>query len=221
MPIRPVSQIHADPVQQAYPDTTRIEAFSDGVFAVAVTLMVFNLKLPVDVPAGHLGQKLLAEWPSYAAYLVSFITVAIYWANHHYMFHYITRSNHLLGMINALFLMCISFLPFSTSLVASFIRSPNEKRTAVLVYVGTFLLCALLFGAVWFYASQGRRLVDKDIDPAFIRHLSAKYIAGSCSYLVAFALAFWSTTLSLAIVAALAIVFFFPTSHATRPATIS
>ncbi|MEO7145277.1 MAG: TMEM175 family protein [Bryobacteraceae bacterium] len=207
--------------EEAYPDTGRIEAFSDGVFAVAVTLLVFNIKLPEQVAAGQLGRMLLSQWPSFAAYVVSFITVGIFWANHHYMFHYIERSNHLLGMINVLFLMCISFLPFSTSLMASFIRNPNEQRTAVLIYVGTFLACALLFGAVWLYAAQGRRLLDKNLDPVFIRRLSMKYRAGSFSYLVAFALAFWSITLSLAIVVALAIVFFFPTGHSAHPQTIS
>ena len=154
MPLRFRSPGQRDNDEEAYPDTTRIEALSDGIFAVAVTLLVFNIKLPEQVAAGQLSQMLLAQWPSYAAYVVSFITVGIFWANHHYMFHYINRSNHLLGMLNVLFLMGISFLPFSTSLVATFIRNPSDQRTAVLVYVGTFLGCALLFNAVWLYARR-------------------------------------------------------------------
>jgi hypothetical protein len=77
------------------------------------------------------------------------------------MFRHINRSNHLLGMLNVLFLMGISCLPFSTSLVATFIRNPIEQRTAVLVYVGTFLGCALLFCAVWLYATHRHRLVEQ------------------------------------------------------------
>ena len=79
--------------EKAYPDTTRIVALSDGIFAVAATLLVFNIKIPEQVVAGQLGQMLLAEWPSYAAFVLSFIMVGIFWANHHYMFHYINRSN--------------------------------------------------------------------------------------------------------------------------------
>jgi uncharacterized membrane protein len=203
--------------EAAYPDTNRIEAFSDGVFAVAVTLLVFNIKLPDSAATGQLGEVLLSQWPAYAAYMVSFVTVGIFWANHHYMFHYIARSDHLLDMLNVLFLMCISSLPFSTSLVAAFIQNPIGQRTAVLVYVGTFLVSAVLFTVVWLFASRGKRLLETHLDQKFIRKTTRRYFLGVVSYLAAFTAAFWSITLSLAIVVAMALLFFLPTSHAPSP----
>ena len=213
----PICGCDSDPQTNATTMRKRIQTQREllpsvTAFLPSQPLLVFNIKLPEQVVAGQLGQMLLAEWPSYAAFVVSFIMVGIFWANHHYMFHYINRSNHLLGMLNVLFLMGISFLPFSTSLVATFVRNPSDQLTAVLVYVGTFLGCALLFNGVWLYATQGHRLVDKNLAPGLIRQITKKYFAGIFAYLVAFALAFWSIAPSLAIVAAVALVFFLPTT---------
>jgi uncharacterized membrane protein len=206
----------SDNGDDGYPDTARIEAFSDGVFAVAVTLLVFNIKLPDPAENRRLSQLLLSQWPAYAAYAVSFVTVGIFWANHHYMFHHIRRSNHMLEMLNVLFLMCISFLPFSTALVAAFIRNPREQRTAVFVYVGTFLVSALFFTAVWLYAARGHRLLEKHLESQFVRHLTRKYFYGVFSYLIALTAAFWSTAVSLAIIVAVVVAFFLPTAYSPR-----
>jgi uncharacterized membrane protein len=212
-----LSRRQRDNGEAGFPDTNRIEAFSDGVFAVAVTLLIFNIKLPEPTATGQLMGLLLSQWPAYAAYVVSFVTVGIFWANHHYMFHHIARSNHLLGMLNVLFLMCISSLPFSTSLVAAFIRSPGDRRAAVLVYVGTFLVSSLLFTAVWLYASRGRRLLEAHLDERFIEVTTKRYFLGIVSYLVAFGAAFWRTSISLAIVVAIALMFFLPSPDASPP----
>ena len=204
-----------DSTEDAYPDTGRIEAFSDGVFAVAITLLVFNIRLPELRSGGQLGEQLLTQWTSYAAYVVSFVTVGIFWANHHHMFHFIKGSNHLLAMVNVLFLMCISFLPFSTSLAAAFVRSPGSRRTAVLVYVGTFLSSALLFTAVWLFAVW-QRLIEQYLDSSAVRIMTRKYFSGVVSYFIAFATAFWSTTISLVIVVGVALLFFLPPSQFPR-----
>ncbi|MGH7836835.1 MAG: TMEM175 family protein, partial [Candidatus Binataceae bacterium] len=187
MPLGIGSRRRGDKSEAGYPGTDRIEAFSDGVFAVAVTFLVFNLKLPASGESAGLGQLLLSQWPAYAGYVVTFVTVGIFWANHHYMFHYIKRSDHILAMLNVFFLMGIAFLPFPTALVATYMRRPSEQRTAVLVYVGAFLVCALLFTAVWLYAAGNRRLIDNGLDSAFVRTITRKYFLAIAAY--AFALA--------------------------------
>ena len=93
--------------------TQRIEAFSDGVFAIAITLLILEVKVPhSDAAAGkRLAEALFALWPSYFTYVLSFVTIGIYWANHHYVFQLYERTNHVFNLLNVLFLMAISFLP--------------------------------------------------------------------------------------------------------------
>ena len=116
--------------------TQRIEAFSDGVFAIAITLLVLEIRVPhvLDAGAGaeptSLAAALLDLWPSYFGYVFSFVTIGIYWANHHHIFSLYQRTDHYFVLLNVLFLLFISFVPFPTAVLAEYIDEPVQRQTA-------------------------------------------------------------------------------------------
>ena len=167
-------------------NTGRLEAFSDGVFAVAITLLILNIQvpsLPPNAGSGRLMQALLASWPSYLSYMLSFVTVGITWINHHQMFKYITHTDHALLFLNLLLLMCITFIPFPTALLAQYIQS-DQQQTASLVYGGLFTIMSIAFNGVWWYAVW-RKLTDTDAHPPHYRNMALRYLPGPALYLVA------------------------------------
>jgi len=133
-------------------DTARLETFADGVMAIAITLLILDVHVPP--PSGRsLWSALAEEWPSYAGYVVSFLTIGIIWVNHHQMFKLIGRVTHGFLMMNVIFLMTIAFLPFPTALVADYIRIPDSRTAATVVYGLTMV--AIAFPATT--ASTARR----------------------------------------------------------------
>src|SRR5206468_6094385 len=131
-------------------ETARVEAFSDGVFAIAITLLVLNLKVPSG-PAGHLGTALAGQWPAYAAFLISFAFIGIMWVNHHRLFTHIRRSDNRLLFLNLLLLLGVTFVPFPTALLAAHLRGA-DARTAAAVFNGTYVLIAIFFNVLWHHA---------------------------------------------------------------------
>src|SRR5207248_6448462 len=129
----------------------RVEAFSDGVFAVAATLLIFNVQLDKTAPGGLLA-ALLAAWPKYAAYVAGFLTIGVMWLNHHGLFERIFHLDRTLVFLNLLLLMAIVFIPFSTAELGSNILVPRDANTAASLYAINASLIAVLFGAVWMYA---------------------------------------------------------------------
>ena len=190
-------------------ETGRIEAFSDGVFAIAITLLVLNLKVPVaeNVPAGMgLWGYLLGQWPIFLAYLASFCTILIMWVNHHHVFNLIKRSDDIFMYFNGLLLLFISFLPFPTSLLAEHIQH-GYASTAMAIYSGTLVVIAIFFNLLWRYASHANRLLDKNADPVFVKGVTRQYSFGPPMYLLAFIIAFIDVATSIAICFGLAIFF--------------
>jgi uncharacterized membrane protein len=186
--------------------------FADGVMAIAITLLVLEIRVP-QVEAGHSLAKALADqWPSYVAYVTSFLTIGIVWVNHHRMFKLISRSNHTFLMINIAFLMVIAFMPFPTALVANYVRQRHEVRTAALVYGGTMILLALMFNAVWSYASMGHRLLVEGVDPESIRRGTASYRKGPVIYAAITLIALVNPYVSLALFVVLAGYWLLPSS---------
>src|SRR5437867_618974 len=182
---------------------TRLETFSDGVFAIAATLLV--LEIGIDTAHEHdLGQALLALWPSYLAYVTSFITIGIIWMNHHFCVETVGRVDRPLMFINLLLLLTISFLPFPTRLVAEHLQKGGE-RPAVYAYATTLVLMAVIFNGWWRYASGGRRLIAEHVPEARVRSISRAFNPGPPIYvatlLVAFASPLASVLLTLAIAA--------------------
>ena len=191
-------------------ETARIEAFSDGVFAIAITLLVLDLKVPHGVPQGPtLGQALIAQWPTFAAYLTSFATIGIMWINHHYLFTVIRRSDHNLLILNLLLLLMVTFIPYPTSLLAEYFNHPGE-RLAVILYAGSFLVIALLFYALWKYAAKGNRLIGHEVDRSIVEGIHKSYRFGPLLYLATFILAFVNVALSVGLCFGLAVFFALP-----------
>jgi uncharacterized membrane protein len=152
----------ADP-PSVHRDTTRLVAFSDAVFAITITLLILEIKPPADNT--NLLHGLLALWPSYLAYAVTFLFIGQVWANHHVMFDHIRVADRTVLLLNTLLLMVVAFLPFATSVLASALRSGDGERTAVVFYAIAFDVTALTFNAVWQYARR-YRLLSQALDPA-------------------------------------------------------
>src|SRR6516165_10270503 len=128
------------PVTPASKETGRIEAFSDGVFAIAITLLILDIKVPrASESSVGLGTLLLRQWPAYVAFLASFAKIGIMWINHHRLFTHIVRSSHALLLLNSLLLLGIVVVPFPTALVAEYFGHEGEHLAATL-FSGTFLL---------------------------------------------------------------------------------
>jgi uncharacterized membrane protein len=181
--------------------TSRLETFADGVFAIAVTLLVLLFDVPKD--GGTLSHALLHQWPSYLAYAVSFLTIGIMWVNHHLLFDNFARVDRPMLLLNILLLMLIAFVPFPTRVVAEFARSEVDRRDAALLYGLTMTITAILFFVLWMYGS--RRLLRADADPRVVSGITRSYLPGAPLYATATLLAFASSIASLIMFAAIAL----------------
>jgi len=185
-------------------ETARIEAFSDGVFAIAITLLVLDLRVPRDLADGRALLRALADqWPAYLAFVTSFAFIGIMWINHHKMFTYIRRADHGLLLLNTLFLLGITFVPFPTALLAAYLPR-SGGNVATLVFTGTYTLLAVFFNLVWRYASHHNRLIGRSVDPHAVATITREYSFGPMLYVIAFLLGFVSVPASLAMNLALA-----------------
>jgi uncharacterized membrane protein len=182
-----------DPEQK---ETGRVEAFSDGVFAIAVTLLVLDLKVPHRDGTGDLLSTLLGQWPTFVAFFNSFVTILIVWLNHHNLFNNIKRTDNMLMLSNGLLLLCTTFLPFPTSLVSEYFGHPGQTGATIL-YTGTFLLMACAFNLIWRYASYEHRLLSRSVTAEQVESINRQYLIGPAFYGLAFALSFVNVTASL------------------------
>jgi uncharacterized membrane protein len=185
--------------------TRRLEAFADGVFAIAATLLILNVDAQVGEGTGVIGHRLLAIWPSYIAYAVSFVTIGIIWSNHHTVMAQLGRVNRTFLMQNIALLMCIAFLPFPTRLVAEHIRDRQDLQAAALAYGATMTVMALCYITLWLYATRGHRLLREDSDPRTVSGITRSYLPGVPLYLTATLLALASPLASVAVYAAIAL----------------
>jgi uncharacterized membrane protein len=167
----------------------RVEAFSDGVFAVAATLLVFDLVRPaVKV---DLASALLAEWPSYAAYAISFGTIVVIWVNHHVVFDSLDRVDRRLLFINALLLLTVAAIPFPTGLLAEYLQAGHDQQTAAFAYGVTMSSMAVAFSLFTLYARRYRR--------TYVPLDWLGFATGLILYPVATLLALWNFRLALAV----------------------
>jgi uncharacterized membrane protein len=190
-------------------DTARLEAFSDGVFAVAITLLIFEVKAPAG-GSGNLAGLLLRQWPSYLSFVTSFMFIGIMWINHHRLYAHIRRCDDLLLILNLLLLLGITFVPFPTSVLAEQLRGP-DRRTAAVLFNATYLAIAILFNLLWRYAASARRqLLGADVNPAAVVRITRQYSIGPMSYLICVGLAYVSVLASLLLNLLLACFFLIP-----------
>jgi uncharacterized membrane protein len=165
--------------------TDRLETFADGVFAIAATLLIISVDAHVGSPHGvNLRRDLLAAWPSYVAYVVSFLTIGIIWANHHTVMNQIDRTDRTFLMLTVGFLLVVAFIPFPTRLVAQYFNK-NGARAATVTYGITLTLTATMFNALWFYAARSARLLRADHDERTVRGISKTFVFGPWIYLAA------------------------------------
>jgi uncharacterized membrane protein len=149
----PIGSAGSDP-QSVHRDTGRLVAFSDGVFAITITLLVLEIKPPTDYQ--NLLHGLAVLWPSYLAYALTFLFIGQVWVNHHVMFDHIRGADRVVLLLNTLVLMVVAFLPFATSVLAGALRSGDGQRVAVVFYGLAFAATALAFNGVWQYACRHR-----------------------------------------------------------------
>lgn len=196
--------------------TSRVEAFSDGVFAIAITLLILEIHLPSDsstatdgLTDAKLRHELLALWPSYLAYTISFLLIGMIWINHHRMFRYIERVDGIVLGLNVLLLMDVAFLPFSTDVLALSLRGTSAQHTATALYGLVLAVGGVFFSGVWFYAASGHRLLSEHITPREARALGIRWAMGPLCYLVAALVGLLNATASLACYVLLLLLYFF------------
>jgi len=183
---------------QPVEETGRVEAFSDGVFAIAMTLLVLDIKVPHELGGGQsLAQALASQWPTYLAFLTSYATILIMWVNHHRLFTHIARWDDRLLFANG------------APLVADYLGQAGQF-TAAMVYNGTFIVIAICFNLLWASASKEGRLLRADHDVEAVRGITDSYRFGPLFYVATFIVGLVSVTASLVLSLALAVYFALP-----------
>ena len=192
--------------------TTRLEAFSDGVFAIAITLLILEIKLPgaEDLKTENLSTYLLHQWPKYFAYIFSFMVLGVYWTNHHYLYKLYMRTDHWFNMLNVLFLMTIAFLPFPSAILGEYIHEPEHFGPAVRFYALGISMPAVVWLVSWLYASHKKRLIDHRLSEPFIKVLTRQFILSNLLYVVAIVLSFYYPGASLALIIFLNLLYLLP-----------
>jgi TMEM175 potassium channel family protein len=182
-------------------ETARLEAFSDAVFAIAITILVLNLKVPhlEGASSAHLASALLKQWPSYFAFGLSFATILIMWLNHHAQLQMVERIDARLMFSNGLLLLMVVAVPFPTALVSEYLTRPGGRAA-----VATYALLILMTNVVWnafVWSMSG--LVKPGVPPEAVADLRKQVAIGLPVYLVAVAAALISAYLGVAVLTAM------------------
>ncbi len=172
-----------------------METFSDGVFAIAITLLVLTIAQPTNFD--KLTHDLLQRWPSLAAYVVSFLVIGIMWVNHHTVFSHLQRLDRGLFYWNLLLLMTIVFIPYPTEVFGEALRLHHGARTAAVFYSITMTVNALMWAGMWLHASRGRRLLTPDFPESERTVSTYLFTGGTLIYVVSIGLAFISAWVCL------------------------
>jgi uncharacterized membrane protein len=191
--------------------TDRLESFSDGVIAVAITLLVLNIAVPLPEKTPRLGHTLGAQWPIYAAYVISFMTIGIIWINHHAMISRLARADYSILILNLLLLLTIAVIPFGTSLLATYLKQGHGDKLAAGIYGAILLAMALAFAAVNRQILFGRpHLMRPELSLERRKQIFTRSVSGVAPYVAATALAVVSPYATLAITGALALFYALP-----------
>ncbi len=191
---------------------SRVEAFSDGVLAIAVTLLVFDIGVPSPLAHASLGHALAERWPHFVAYAVSFLTIGVIWINHHITLRRLATVDHTLLVLNLLLLMIVALLPWSTSLMATYLRESQGQHLAAAIYAGSFLAMSCVFYALHHHSLVRRpHVLTPQLGEAERRAIKRRNLTGLPPYVVATAAAPLSSYLTLAICGAVAVYYALPT----------
>lgn len=157
--------------------SARVESFSDAVFAIAITLMVLDIRQPAQ--SGPLLRAVLRQWPSILAYALSFLLVGVVWVNHHLVFHLIARVDMGVLWYNLLLLLDVAFMPYPTVVLANALISHRGETTAAVLYGATLVVLGVLFNLTWFHAARHRRLLRPDAAPEVVRAMGLRFVGGT------------------------------------------
>ena len=169
----------------------RIVFFSDAVFAIAITLLVLNIEVP-DIPQGRVAQELpgqlLALWPKYFSYVISFLVILSFWMSHHGIFSHVKDYDRGLMWLNGLFLMCVAFLPFPSALLGEY----GEQWLVVVIYAASLGITRLLLSAAWWYAHDKPHLIQRDVAPATMWMIHLRALLIPLIFLLSIGISFFS-----------------------------
>lgn len=197
--------------------TSRVESFSDGVLAVAITLLVLGINVPDPLTTSNLGHALAKQWPIYAAFVTSFITIGIIWINHHVMIGRLARTDHSILILNLLLLMTIVVIPFGTDLLARYLKQGHGANLAAGVYGGVLLAMAIGFSLLQRQILFGRpEFLTGQLSLEHRRQILRRTLTGLVPYIVATGLAVVSPYITLAISAAVALFYALPIASSSQ-----
>jgi uncharacterized membrane protein len=189
-------------------NTSRLESFSDAVFAVAITLLVLQITVP-EVESGQLPHALLNQWPQFATYVASFLTIGVIWVNHHSVFTYLARTDRALQFINLVLLLWIVLIPFPTALLGRYLQAGHDTQVAAATLGVVMTLMGASFGVLWIYAVNRPNLLRPSVDVAKARATVPRFTAGTVVYAISIGLAWVSPIVVVALYAVLAIYYAF------------
>lgn len=179
--------------------TGRLETFSDGVMAIAITLLILEIKIPQlsATSSTRLGEELVKLWPEFGSYMISFLVIGLIWINHHQMFKLLKRTDHYFLVLNIFFLMAIAFLPFPTALLAEYLREGHDQQVATNVYTGSMLAVAIFSTLVGYYAFHKERLMIPGVPVKLVKSILNRYLLGIIIWGIALGVSFVFYQLSL------------------------
>lgn len=187
----------------------RLERLTDGVFAIVMTILVLEITIPFISPTDvstELPKRLIELWPALLSYAISFIILGFFWISHDDQFHYVRRVNRPLLGLSIFYLMFIALIPFSASLLGEF----GNQQFAILVYGINLIICSSWNYLHWWYATRNNRLVDKDLDPSFIKRELGRYSISILMYIIAILVAFVNINLSILLFVATPLYYLMP-----------
>lgn len=192
--------------QGASKETLRLEAFSDGVFAIAITILVLDIHVPEVKANESLFQALMQHWTGYLAFLIGFFTILVCWINHHFMFEHIRKSNSMLMLVNGLKLLVVSFTPFVTAVLSKYINTPQQP-VAVSIYAFNFLFMGFSMFLICNYANR-KKFVHSSRD--YAKGLVQLYAFAAIISFSIFLVSFASTLGALFLSCVMFFIFLFP-----------
>jgi len=179
--------------------TSRIETFSDGVFAISITLLILSIAVPSlskeQLASGQLLQVLVSLLPKFLSFFISFIIIGVFWMGHNIMFHFIKRSDHTLLWLNILLLLFVSFIPFPAALIGEY----SFDKYAVILYGAALMILGFIYLSLWLYASYNFRLIEKSTPKHIIKKATLIVLAAPLTYLIAILFAFINPIMSIII----------------------
>ena len=198
-------------------DTSRLEAFSDAVFAIAITLLIIGVGIKSE--GGSLAYRLAEQWPSYVSYVVSFAIIGTLWLHHHEVFRYIRAADHGLVLLNLAMLLGVCFIPFPTKVMGDELVSSSfaDQRTAVIFYGLSIITVTLPFNALWLWAAYRRRLIEPTMSQVMVRARTRSNLLGTTLYaVVTTVVAGWSPLSALVLYGVIDLLYIVPSEWLER-----